>query len=990
MRKPFHLFTVAFFITVLYGWQVQAQTISSFPHTENFESFTLCSTGCGAACSLSGGWANPTDDDLDWITNFGQTNTTVTGPSVDLNPGTSTGNYLYVESSCLNVGYPDKTAHLISPAVDLTESNQMQMSFGWHQFGSAQGTTSVDVSTNGGTTWTMNVWGPESGDFGDVWHKDTVDLSMYAGMMIHVRIRHVSGLDFYSDVAIDDIAFFDLINLDVGIASLDQPAIPTCALSDSIWVTLHNYGKDTITFATIDWEHNGSLNTPVLWTGTLANGESAPVFLGTVAINNEDHLKIWASSPNGVDEISAGSGNDTINQKIKVGLNGTYILGAGGDYTSFTAAAADLKAFGICGDVVFEVLDGTYNEQVTFHEYTGAGSNGTITFRSQNMDTALVTVTFGGATSPVNNYVFNFDGADHIRLEHMTFTNTNATYGTVIKVDNGSSFNQFTGNLIRGVPDVMTTSVNMALVSSSSAANDTMNVFDHNTLLYGSYSFHWHGKENTSPEQGNTFTHNVLSDFYYRGYQLYYQNGVEVSHCALTPSGAYAGAVYHMNLHHANGTCKIHNNTMNGMEYGYGIYMSNCTAPATARSYLYNNMVSIGDTANVNISYAHYMVACNNWNVANNSFYLWSNATNSSVVFVDGGTNNKIYNNILRNDGPGYGANITGGVSTMDHNAFYIPSGMAGFFGNDLPTFTDWQLTTGYDSNSLEGDPMYTGFEDLHTCADAVIGSAGMADPVIALDFDGQIRNSPPDIGADEIIDLSNYSIGPDTLMKCLGDVVQLGGVEPQDDATYLWSANQNTAAINIVDAGHYSVSVTSACGTVSDTIEVMHIPDATASFTAASSFLTGIFTNTSQEAFAYHWDFGDHTTSADENPIHVYAEPGTYTVVLTATGPCSADTHTGLFTASVTGMDEALEAYNLSLYPNPNHGTFEITMELDQAKDVRFVLVDVTGKTIRTAHPGIIHGTFTQNISLETAPGLYFLRVKADEHTHIQKVMIH
>ncbi len=42
-----------------------------------------------------------------------------------------------------------------------------------------------------------------------------------------------------------------------------------------------------------------------------------------------------------------------------------------------------------------------------------------------------------------------------------------------------------------------------------------------------------------------------------------------------------------------------------------------------------------------------------------------------------------------------------------------------------------------------------------------------------------------------------------------------------------------------------------------------------------------------------YAWDFGDETGSADSDPVHVYAEGGTYTVSLTVTGPGGADTET-------------------------------------------------------------------------------------------------
>ena len=44
-------------------------------------------------------------------------------------------------------------------------------------------------------------------------------------------------------------------------------------------------------------------------------------------------------------------------------------------------------------------------------------------------------------------------------------------------------------------------------------------------------------------------------------------------------------------------------------------------------------------------------------------------------------------------------------------------------------------------------------------------------------------------------------------------------------------------------------------------------------------------FTNLSSSNIGLQWDFGDGTTSTDENPTHSYSDPGTYTVSLTIDG---------------------------------------------------------------------------------------------------------
>lgn len=56
------------------------------------------------------------------------------------------------------------------------------------------------------------------------------------------------------------------------------------------------------------------------------------------------------------------------------------------------------------------------------------------------------------------------------------------------------------------------------------------------------------------------------------------------------------------------------------------------------------------------------------------------------------------------------------------------------------------------------------------------------------------------------------------------------------------------------------------------------------ASFTVETEGLTAVFTNTSLDAESYTWDFGDGSTSTEENPKHTYASSQAYTVSLMVT----------------------------------------------------------------------------------------------------------
>lgn len=85
--------------------------------------------------------------------------------------------------------------------------------------------------------------------------------------------------------------------------------------------------------------------------------------------------------------------------------------------------------------------------------------------------------------------------------------------------------------------------------------------------------------------------------------------------------------------------------------------------------------------------------------------------------------------------------------------------------------------------------------------------------------------------------------------------------------------------------------------------------PEVLASFTAVADGLTVTFTNTSQNAATYLWDFGDQETSTEVNPVHTYGSLGTFTVVLKAYSP-KGKLHT--FTDDVTCVDPDAELTKL------------------------------------------------------------------------------
>jgi len=111
---------------------------------------------------------------------------------------------VYVESSTNGVGFPNMVANYESPCFDLTSETFASFTYSYHMYGSNMGTLNIDVSTDNGATYptTLRTY---SGDLGNSWFTDTIDLAAYLGQTIKLRFNATTGSGFRSDFAIDNI-----------------------------------------------------------------------------------------------------------------------------------------------------------------------------------------------------------------------------------------------------------------------------------------------------------------------------------------------------------------------------------------------------------------------------------------------------------------------------------------------------------------------------------------------------------------------------------------------------------------------------------------------------------------------------------------------------------------------------------------------------------------------------------------------------------------
>ena len=143
-----------------------------------------------------------------------------------------------------------------------------------------------------------------------------------------------------------------------------------------------------------------------------------------------------------------------------------------------------------------------------------------------------------------------------------------------------------------------------------------------------------------------------------------------------------------------------------------------------------------------------------------------------------------------------------------------------------------------------------------------------------------------------------------------------------------------------------------------------------TADNTTGSDSLTVKFTDTSANyPTSWLWDFGDGTTSTEQNPTHTYSAPGVYTVKLTASNLAGNDTMTK--TSYITVLKSNVYVQITPSKTNPQVGDkVTYTFKLGNkgpgiAKDVIFTYVIPDG--VEFAGANIDQGTWTYNETTRT-----------------------
>lgn len=213
---------------------------------------------------------------------------------------------------------------------------------------------------------------------------------------------------------------------------------------------------------------------------------------------------------------------------------------------------------------------------------------------------------------------------------------------------------------------------------------------------------------------------------------------------------------------------------------------------------------------------------------------------------------------------------------------------------------------------------------------------------------------------------------------------------------SYLWllpgsnntSSTQTNPTATYNTPGTYDVTLIAYGVASTDTITmhnyVLVNTQPQANFSSSNSTIQlpnaiALFTNNSQNANTYYWNFGDGTTSTDLSPFHVYTAAGNYTVTLIASnGLCPNDT------LILTNYITVLNASGINGLINQTPSIFQqdeciwINTGNKTYTNLHIQITDDLGRVYLTKSLSTICGL--EKIKLPDVQGIYFVTLSFGE----------
>jgi hypothetical protein len=211
---------------------------------------------------------------------------------------------------------------------------------------------------------------------------------------------------------------------------------------------------------------------------------------------------------------------------------------------------------------------------------------------------------------------------------------------------------------------------------------------------------------------------------------------------------------------------------------------------------------------------------------------------------------------------------------------------------------------------------------------------------------------------------------------------------------SYLWSNNATTPTITVSSSGTYTVTVevSGSCSAISLPVTVTENPFPTVSLTGLNAQYTNADAAVNLTGTPSGGTFTGTGVSGTTFDPAVAGVGGPYTITYEYTdgNGCAASATSQVTVLLASAIENIAGISNVTIYPNPNSGTFELTFKATENKRVDIAITNVVGQKVFEEYGVAVNNTTTKQITLaNAAKGIYQLVLVSGKKQNTFKVVI-
>lgn len=242
----------------------------------------------------------------------------------------------------------------------------------------------------------------------------------------------------------------------------------------------------------------------------------------------------------------------------------------------------------------------------------------------------------------------------------------------------------------------------------------------------------------------------------------------------------------------------------------------------------------------------------------------------------------------------------------------------------------------------------------------------------------------------------------------CIDQTYVLDASIEDENATYSWMSSNGfsskEASITITEEGIYTVTATSSLGCVAtDTITINYSnQEINAEFLMSSQAYINeevvVFHTSNPAPESFEWMLPDEAKVVEEKENTVvlsFSKAGTYEVgLLTKVGDCVQEVYKKVVVEEESGLVDPgdtetpfIEAFSIS--PNPNKGSFSVSIDLVEATPISLRIFNTQGQFITKYIPNETLEEYSIPFTMNLASGMYVVVLETAKQTQVKRMIV-